>query len=460
MTDLQTDVAVIGAGTAGLTAFHDVRRAGRSVLLIDHGPLGTTCARTGCMPSKAVLHAAHRWSVLRELMGPQATAPATGPNDLWREALAMRDTLASGAARRTREGAGDRLVIGTARFVAPGKLDVDGRRIHARAVIVATGSRPIVPDFLQAVGDCVLTTDTLFVRQRLPRSIGIVGAGAIGLEMAVALSRLGVRVVAADLKDTPAGIADPAVAERAIQALRGEFMLWLGNSVEVRPGPSGAEIRSGEESELVELVLAAVGRRPNIESLNLAAAGAMPGADGRFPADASSLRLPGTSVFLAGDVHPDRPLMHEAADEGSIAARGALALLDGEPMAPGLRRTPLGIVFTDPDICTVGMSFDHLDSQAVVIGTAEGSSNGRSRILQAESSLLRVYAHRESGRVLGAAMLAVHGEHVAHQLAWAVQRGETVGSLLEMPYYHPTVEELLQSALMDAARQIDSHPRS
>jgi len=430
------------------------------VLLIDHGPLGTTCARTGCMPSKAVLHAAHRWSILRELMGPQATAPGTGPDELWQEALAMRDTLAAGAVRRTLEGAGDRLVMGTARFLAPGELEVGGQRIHARSVIVATGSRPVVPDFLQALGDCVLTTDTLFARPRLPRSIGIVGAGAIGLEMAVALSRLGVRVVAADLKDTPGGIADPAVAERATQRLREEFMLWLGNPVEVRPGPSGAEIRSGHDSELVEVVLAALGRRPNVEALNLTAAGATPDQDGRFPADASSLRLSGTSVFLAGDVHPDRPLMHEAADEGSIAARGALALLDGEPVAPAMRRTPLGIVFTDPDICTVGVPFDQLDPQAIVIGTAEGSSNGRSRILHAESSLLRVYAHRESGWLLGASMWAVHGEHLAHQLAWAVQRGETVGSLLEMPYYHPTVEELLQSALKDAARQIDFHPRS
>lgn len=372
----------------------------------------------------------------------------------------MRDTLAGGAARRTRDGAGDRLVMGTARFVAPGELEVSGRRIHTRSVIVATGSRPVVPDFLQRLGDCLLTTDTLFARQRLPRSIGVVGAGAIGLEMAVALSRLGVRVVAADLKDVPGGISDPAVAERAIQRFREEFTLWLGHSVEVLPGPSGAELRSGEESELVEVVLAALGRQPNVESLNLAAAGATPDERGRFAADANSLQLPGTAIFLAGDVHPDRPLMHEAADEGSIAARGALALLDGNSLPPALRRTPLGIVFTDPDLCTVGVPFGQLVPQDTVIGTAEGSGNGRSRILHAESGLLRVYARRESGRLLGASMMTAHGEHLAHLLAWAMQRGETVHSLLEMPYYHPTVEELLQSALKDAARQIESRSSS
>jgi hypothetical protein len=127
--------------------------------------------------------------------------------------------------------------MGTARFVAPDELDVDGKRIRARAVVVATGSRPVVPGFLKALGDCVLTTDTLFARERLPRSIGIVGAGAVGLEMAAALSRLGVRVVAADLKEAPGGVVDPVIAERAVDCFHGEFKLWLGQPVQVEAGP-------------------------------------------------------------------------------------------------------------------------------------------------------------------------------------------------------------------------------
>lgn len=451
---LETDVAVIGAGTAGLTAFHEVRRAARSALLIDHGPLGTTCARVGCMPSKAVLHAGRQWSGLRALLGPQATTSGISADSLWQQALAMRDTLADGAARRTRDAAGDRLLMGTARFVGAGELDVDGRRVRAKAFIAATGSRPVVPGFLKQLGSSVLTTDTLFTRERLPRSIGIIGTGAVGLEMAVALSRLGVRVVAADLKSAPGGVVDPVIAERASARFREEFTLWLGRPVEVLPGPSGAEVRSGDDSELVEVVLAALGREPNLERLDLAAAGASADGHGRFPADRATLRLPGTSVFLAGDVHPDRPLMHEAADEGLIAARGALALVEGRPIERAVRRTPVSIVFSDPDICSVGAPFSEADAMSVVVGTAEGSGNGRSRILHAESSLLRIYARRDDGLVLGASMLAVHGEHLAHQLAWAIQRGETVRSLLDLPYYHPSVEEMLQSALKDAARQM------
>ena len=138
-----------------------------------------------------------------------------------------------------------------------------------------------------------------------------------------------------------------------------------------------------------------------------------------------------------------------------IAARGALAVLEDRTIRPKARRTPLGIVFTDPDICSVGLPFDKLDPGSTVIGIAEGTGNGRSRILHAESSLVRVYARRDDGLLLGASLIAEHGEHLAHQIAWAVQRGETVRSLLEMPYYHPAVEEMLQSALKDAVRQIE-----
>lgn len=457
-TELHVDVAVIGAGTAGLNAFSALRQAGASCLLIDRGPLGTTCARVGCMPSKAVLHAAHKWSILRELAGAQPAVASVTADDLWRQALAMRDTLAEGAAKRTRQGAGERLLMGTARFVAPGELAVGGRRVRAKAVVVATGSRPVVPHFLHALGECVLTTDTLFDREKLPRSIGIIGSGAVGLEMAVALSRLGVRVVAADHRSAAGGIVDAAIAERAAHRFRDDFTLWLGEPVQVLAGPSGVEIRRAGQAELVEVVLAAIGRQPNLDALDLSKAGGTPDANGRFAADQATLRLPGTSVFFAGDVHPDRALMHEAADEGLIAARGALAVLEERSTRPAVRRTPLAIVFTDPDICSVGLRFDKLDPASTVIGTAEGTGNGRSLILHAESSLLRVYARRDDGLLLGASLIAEHGEHLAHQIAWAVQRGETVRSLLEMPYYHPAVEEMLQSALKDALRQIKPFP--
>jgi dihydrolipoamide dehydrogenase len=451
---LKTDIAVIGAGTAGSLAFHEITRAGRQALLIDRGPLGTTCARVGCMPSKAALHAGRQWADFRQLLAGNAPPAGCSAEALWQQARATRDALATAAAQRTRTAAGERLLMGAARFVAPDTLDVDGQLVQARAFVIATGSRPVVPAALNAAGNRLLTTDSLFELDRLPHSIGIAGLGAIGLEMGLALSRLGVHVIAADLKSMPAGISDPAIADRALQRFGRELTLWLGRPVQAQATAAGVRFWNGESEATVDVVLAALGRRPNVEALELGAAGVALDDHGQPVIDPVSLRAGAAPLFLAGDVQPDRPLMHEAADEGVIAARGALAVLDGAVAQLPARRTPITIVFSDPDICAVGTGWDQLDRQRTVVGSAEGSGNGRSKILGAQDNLVRIYADRASGRLLGASLISTHGEHLAHLLAWAVQRAESVTTLLAMPYYHPSVEEMVQSALKDAAQQL------
>ncbi len=453
---ITTDIAVIGAGTAGLTAFMEISRAGRSALLIDRGPLGTTCARVGCMPSKAVLHAGEQWASLSRL-APGAMPPVgQTPDTLWQHARATRDALTQATVESTVEKAGDRLLMGEARFLSADTLDVGGQRIRAKAFVVATGSQPVVPKFLADLGARILTTDSLFELDKLPGSIGILGLGAIGLEMGLALARLGVRVVAGDLQATPAGITDPEVRTRAIELFSAEMTTWLGHPVEVEAAGDACRMRSGEAVATVERVLAALGRRPNVAQLDLAAAGVKLDSHGQPVINSASLRAEGkAAIFLAGDVNADRPLMHEAVDEGVIAARGALQSLgDGIDRVITPRRVAMSIVFSNPDVVAVGTPYDRLDLSRTVIGTAQGSSNGRARIIGAEGNLVRLYVARDSGLLLGAALIAVQGEHLAHALAWAVQRGESVASLLAMPYYHPSIEEMLQSALKDAARQM------
>lgn len=452
---ITTDVAVIGAGTAGLTAFSELRRLGLSALLIDHGPLGTTCARVGCMPSKAVLHAGHQWANLRALLRDASTpAAATEPIDLWRHARATRDQLAGNTAKRTRDFAAQQLIMGTARFTGPDTLRVDDQIIRARAFIVATGSEPIVPKALASLGDRLLTTDQLFDLDTLPDSVGMLGLGAIGLEMGLALSRLGIRVVAADMKALPAGITDPRIGARAIERFGSELTMWLGQPAEATRQGDVVEFRSGDKTTQVDLVLAALGRRPSLAALDLHQAGVPLDERGQPSLDPNTLRAGASHVFLAGDVSALRPLMHEATDEGHIAARAAAQLLDGRDVELPSRRTPMAIVFTDPDIAMVGQNYDTLDLEQTVIGTAEGTADGRSRIMGAEGNLVHLYVDRASSRLLGASLIATHGEHLAHLLAWSIQRGETVDDLLAMPYYHPSIEEMVQSALKDAARQL------
>ncbi|HUH36946.1 MAG TPA: dihydrolipoyl dehydrogenase [Spongiibacteraceae bacterium] len=450
-----TDVAIIGAGTAGLTAFSELRRQGLSAVLIDRGPLGTTCARVGCMPSKAALHAGHQWANLRALL-QDATLPAGAISaaDLWRQARATRDLLAGNAVRLTREVAGEQLIMGTARFTGPHTLDVDGRAVEARAFIVATGSQPIVPQALSSLGERLLTTDSLFDLDHLPASLGMLGLGAIGLEMGVALSRLGVRVVAGDMKALPAGITDPEIGARAIERFGHELTMWLGQPMETAAGQSAVTVRSGDATAQVDAVLAALGRRATVADLDLQQAGVALDARGQPVLDPQTLRGGSSGVFFAGDASALRPLMHEAADEGLIAARNAAQSIDGRAVVIPPRRAPMAIVYSDPDIAAVGQGYDTLNPGQTVIGTAQGAADGRSRIMGAEDNLVRLYVDRASGRLLGASLIATRGEHLAHLLAWSVQRGDTVESLLAMPYYHPSIEEMVQSALKDAGRQL------
>lgn len=455
MPTRKVDIAVIGAGTAGLTAFHAIKAAGKQAVLIDRGPLGTTCARVGCMPSKAALHAGMRWKTARQLPGMESL-PEHGPQALWAQVRQTRDMLANGTADRTRKTAGDDLIMAEARFIAPNVLQAGDERIEADAFVVAVGSSPIVPKAFDAVAARILTTNTLFDLETLPKRVGVLGLGAIGLELGLALSRLGVDVVAADQRSTVGGMQDPDVQARMLDGFRKELPMWLGAAVKVEPANGKVLMRTDDHSALVDRLLVVTGRAPNTEALDLAAAGIPLDDKGRPNIDPATMRAAEGGIFFAGDVQPDRPLMHEAADEGAMAADAALAHVQGKLWQAAPRRVPISILFTDPDACTVGLSFEDAQRQGAVIGEAEGRSNGRSRILGAEANLLRIYAEPGSGALLGASMLLTQGEHLAHLLALAIHTNQTVKQLLAMPFYHPSIEEMLQSALKSATKQMKS----
>lgn len=457
--EMQTDVAIIGAGSAGLYALREVRRAGKDFILIDSGPLGTTCARVGCMPSKVALHAGARWAARKGLAAIGVSGMEHLRIDLratWAALRRHRDNFADSAADKARSNAGDRLLDGRARFLEPTLLEVEGpggpTLIRAKSVVIANGSRPVVPDWLEPVKSRTITTDGLFELDTLPASIGILGLGALGLEMGLALARLGVKVVAADLASTVGGIVDLAIAERAVDCFGKELPLWLGEKTSVEPVENGVTLHAGGKHARVDMLLAALGRRPNVDGLNLAEAGFTLDEHGNPGFDPATMQIGDMPVFIAGDANGDRPLMHEAADEGSIAGYNAARCVPGKPVR-FQRKVPLAIAFCDPDVASVGARLDTLNPDSIIIGSAGGNENGRAIILDGEESLLCLYADARTGQLLGGALVAVGGEHLAHLLAWAIQRQETAASLLRLPFYHPVLEEMLQTALQDIVRQ-------
>jgi dihydrolipoamide dehydrogenase len=210
---------------------------------------------------------------------------------------------------------------------------------------------------------------------------------------------------------------------------------------------------AGERQAEVALLLAALGRKPNIRELGLKEAGFPLDERGAPRFDPRTMQVGDLPVFIAGDASGGKLLLHEAADQGAIAGYNACAIGKPARFAP---KSAVTIAFTAPDVASVGAAFDEFDPDHVVIGSAEGSDNGRAIILGKTDGHLRIYADSRTGRLLGAAMVAIQGEHLAQLLAWAIQRRETASGLLASVFYHPTMEEMLQTALQDIARQMNA----
>lgn len=452
MNDRSVDVAIVGAGTAGLAALREVRRRTDSFVLINEEPYGTTCARVGCMPSKALVAAANAFHSRTRLeafgIDGSAGLRADIPRVLER-VRSLRDHFVEGVLKTTND-LGDRNIAGRARLDGPNAVIVNGQRIEASRIILTPGSSPIVPVPWRELGDCILTSDTLFEQEDLPLRIAVVGLGAIGVEIAQALARLGHEVQGFDAQTSVAGVRDRHIADELGRLLSEEFSLHLGAKVELTNSGDGVEISWDGGRLVVDRVVAAIGRSPNVKELGLETLGVALDDNGMPEVDSTTMRIADTPVFLAGDANADRPLLHEAADEGHIA--GVNSLRD-EPVRL-TRRTPMSIVFCDPEIALVGEHLDQLDHSQTLIGEVSYANQGRARIMQENAGLLRLYARKEDGRLLGAAMAAPAAEHMAHLLAVAIGRKLTVHDLLRMPFYHPTLEEGLRTALRSIASKL------
>lgn len=450
---MKVDTIIVGAGTAGLSALREVRRYTDDFLLINDGHWGTTCAAVGCMPSKALIEAAnafHRRNRFEEFgirgaEGLSADIPA-----VLARVRRLRDSFVKGPAAVPGK-LGKRAVSGRARLKGPGLVEVNGEEIAARAIILAPGSRPVVPRPWQFFGDRILTTDTLFEQDDLPNRVAVIGMGAIGVEMAQALARLGPQVAGFDAAETIAGIEDAEILRAFRPLIEVEIELHLGAPAELEDMDGAIRVSSGDGLFEADAVLAAVGRRPNIDGLGLETLGVPLDDKGMPEIDPATLRVGDLPVFLAGDANSYRPLLNEAADEGHIAGRMAAPdAADGG----SCRRTALSIVFSSPQVARVGRPLSDLSDHDVVTGSTDFSKQPRARIAGVAAGLLRIHADRETGRLLGAAMCVPAAAHMAHLLALAVERGMTVADMLAMPFYHPVLEEGLRGALRELSKAV------
>ncbi|WP_347139653.1 dihydrolipoyl dehydrogenase [Paracoccus sp. SSK6] len=448
MPDLSCDVAIIGAGTAGLAAERAARKAGARTLLIDDGFRGTLCANTGCMPSKLLIAAARAHGDLdrARMLGIDIPDARVDGRRVMERLRAERDRFVQSVKDSYGELPDGTCIDARARFAGPDRLELDdGRRIAAKAVVIATGSAPVIPKSYRDLGPRVLTSATLFELEDLPESLGVIGAGPLGAELAQAMGRLGVRVALFDKGDRLAGIRCGKVHDAFRDIYARDVALHLGCSPE--PSLQGDAIRlewdggAGDFSH----VLVATGRAPALEGLNLAATGLTLDDKGVPDFDRKTMRCGDTAIFMAGDADGNAPVLHEARLDGIIAGTNAAHC----PEVEAFDRPPLfTITFTDPPVAAVGAPPD----ECALNAHADYSNQGRARVEARAAGLLRLGAD-EKGRLIGADLGVPGGDHMAHLLVWAVTKCVSAADLLDMPFYHPVLEEGLKPALRALCRQ-------
>ena len=463
MKVLETDVAVLGAGTAGLSAYKAAIKAGKRALLIEGGPYGTTCARIGCMPSKLLIAAAEAAHAAQN--GAAFGVHLTGKiringHEVMARIKSERDRFVGFVLESIENIPAQDKLRGYAKFVGPTTLEVDKHtRVKASSVVIATGSSANIPSNFKALGDRVITNEELFYWDDLPERVAVFGPGVIGLEIGQALARLGVTVRIFGMRGSLAGISDPKVLRSAKKIFQQAFYLdpdarvletsRVGDEIEIRY----VRLDNSECVERFDCVLAATGRRPNLGALDLKAAG-IEVDDKQMPEfNRLTMQIGKLPVFIAGDVNNDAPLLHEAADEGHIAGMNAARYPD---VIPGHRTVPLAIVFTEPQIAMVGQGPDSLPKGSFVTGELDFSGQGRSRVMLKNEGLLHIYADIKTRRFQGAQMIGPSAEHIAHLLAWSVQQEMTIDQMLQMPFYHPVIEEGLRTALRHAAVELNA----
>ena len=471
----KVSVAVIGAGTAGQNAFRQASKLKDDVLIINDGFWTTTCIAVGCMPSKLLIAAADRAYDTNNSseFGVHATAKIDGKQVMER-VHAERSHFASYIQEQVDSWPEDKKIAGRAHINKSGLIEVNDELIQADKIIVATGSSTSIPDgWADKLGDTLLTSDTVFELADLPKSMAVVGAGAIGLELAQAFTRLGVDVTLFNQVKRVAGLKDDDINNKAIDCLSRELTMHLGSKIidvgqqldkkidkntdESAHKKCTAAFIDYEDSagDLQQwhgdYVLVATGRRNNIAELGIENLGVELDDKNRPKnLDKKTGKIGDLDVYIVGDANANLPLLHVASDEGFSA--GSMVCDNKKDAYIRPPATPFSIVFCSPQIVNVGMSLPEIQQDPeleYVIGRVSFDNQGRSRVMGVNCGLLHIYGCKKTDRILGASMVAPDAEYIGHILAMAITNDLSIKDMLDTPFYHPTILEGLRTALHD-----------
>jgi mercuric reductase len=448
------DLGIIGAGSAGFAAAIAAAEAGANVALIGHGMIGGTCVNVGCVPSKTMIRAAEALHGVRR-MSRFAGLDGRADTPDWSRIVAAKDDL---VATLRQQKYTDLLpgyeridyIEGRACILSDGSVEVDGRGVAVKKLVVATGALPAVPDIDGILSVPYLTSTSALELTTLPRSLLVVGAGYIGCELAQMFARMGVAVTLV-ARNRLLPEAEPEVAEALTAYLREE-------GIDVRTGlayrgieqtEGGAVLTVNEdgapEALRAEQVLVATGRRPNTAGLGLEEAGVALTATGGIAVD-EQMRTSTSGIYAAGDVTGRDQFVYMAAFGARVAALNAV---NGDSLVYDNRTMPW-VTFTDPQVAGVGLTEAAARAKGFSTKTSVVPLDQVPRALAARNTrgLIKLVADADTDRLLGAQILAPEGADSIQTVVLALKFGMTATALAETIFpYLTTVEGLKLAAL-------------
>ncbi|MBI5343001.1 MAG: FAD-dependent oxidoreductase [Deltaproteobacteria bacterium] len=448
------DLGILGGGAAGLTAAAGSAQFGAKTILIEKAKkLGGDCLHFGCVPSKTLIRTAGVWSLARrakEFGLPEVELPPVSLAAVMGRVRSAIDMIQEHDSPERFCKLGAEVRFGNARFVNDHTVDLDGARLTARAWIIATGSSPSLPPVEGLADVPYWTNETVFSQTELPGHLLILGGGPIGVEMAQAFRRLGSKVTVVEYADQLLGPEDPDIASVLRSRLEAEGVKVLTNtkalkavamnsSVLLRVGPAKGD---GEPWTIEgDVLLVAAGRKPNVEGLELNAAGVEYSPRG-VPSD-RRMRTNVPHIYACGDVNGVFPFTHVAGYEAGIALSNAVLRL---PRKADYTKVPW-CTYTDPEVASIGLNEKRAKVAGVEYRILEAPFDGVDRALaegEPEGKIKVLIS--PSGALLGCQIAGHHAGELIHEWVAVINGGGKLSTLAGAIHAYPTLAEISKKA--------------
>ncbi|MEG2103366.1 MAG: dihydrolipoyl dehydrogenase [Flavobacterium sp.] len=455
------DIIIIGAGTAGISAYKEAIKHTQNILIINDGSWDTTCARTGCMPSKVLISTSNRMHEIKSSSEVALRVAAKiDTSDVMQHVRELRDRFTRATLEEVNRWNDVHKISGKAHFIDSKTVQVNQKQYQAKNFIIAVGSTPTFnKDWKNELDDKLITSDQIFELETLPKSLAVIGSGVIAIELAQAMQRLGVKTTIFARSRKVGSLTSPKLQKIAQDILSEELSIKFEILPEqVRKFRNKVKISYTENGNLnnvtVDYVLVATGRNSHLNSLNLEKINPEFTDLKKLPVDEKTKQLADYPIFIIGDAHTNSPIQHEAAHEGRATVYNCLKF----PKLKNIKTlTPLGIVFSQPEMAIVGQSFKQLTQSNIefVTGIVSYEKQGRAMVLGKNKGAVEVYIDKTTRKFVGSELFVESAEHMAHLLSWIIAEDLTIDGILDKPFYHPTLEEGLRTAFKHARRQLE-----